>query len=157
MYRRLLTYVQTQRARRREPEVREAAFWRQHLGRLLAWPAGALFLLGLGWLILFQQLEAKRRQLELQTLQDAQTLAAGYAEQVVRSMDTIEQTARFVKFEWESRQGEVHLGDADERGLLLHASRLLVYLVDAQGRVLTSSAPTVMSPAAAADILPRLQ
>ena len=157
MYRRLLTYVQTQRERRREPEVREAAFWRQHLGRLLAWPAGALFLLGLGWLILFQQLEAKRRQLELQTLQDAQTLAAGYAEQVVRSMDTIEQTARFVKFEWESRQGEVHLGDADERGLLLHASRLLVYLVDAQGRVLTSSAPTVMSPAAAADILPRLQ
>ena len=64
MYRRLLTYLQTQRARRREPEVREAAFWRQHLGRLLAWPVGALFLLGLGWLILFQQLEAKRRQLE---------------------------------------------------------------------------------------------
>ena len=118
---------------------------------------GALVVLGLGWIVLFQQLEAERRQLEFKTLQDAQVLADGYAERIGREIDTIEQTARFVKYDWESRQGDVHLGYADEQGLLLHSSRLVVALIDAEGRVLTSSAPTTMSPAAAAYILPRVQ
>jgi diguanylate cyclase len=118
---------------------------------------GALFVLGLGWAVLFQQLEADRRQLEFKTLQEAHTLANGYAEQVQREVDVIEQTARFVKYDWESRQGDVHLGYADEHGLMLYSSRLLVALIDAEGRVLTSSAPTTISPAAAAYILPRVQ
>lgn len=157
MYRRLLAYVRAPTVSARGARAGTRAFWKQHRWRLLAWPAGALLVLGLGWLVLLQQLEAKRRQVELKALQDAQTLASGYAEQVERAVDALEQTARFVEYDWESRQGQVHLGEATERGLFLDSSRLLVSLISAQGRVLTSSAPTTISPAAAAYILPRLQ
>jgi diguanylate cyclase (GGDEF)-like protein len=152
-----LTYLRARVATARHARAGSSAFWKQHIGRLLAWPLGALVVLGLGWFLLFQQLAAERRQLELKTQQDAHTLASGYAEQIVRAVDTIEQTARFVKYDWETRQGDVHLGYADEHGLFLDASRLHVTLVDAQGLVLTSSAPTTMSPAAVDYILPRVR
>ena len=157
MVRKLLTYLRARVAAARHARVGGPAFWKRHVGRLLAWPLGALVVLGLGWFVLFQQLDAERRQLELKTQQDAHMLANGYAEQIVRALDTIEQTARFIKYDWEARQGDVHLGYADEHGLFLDASRLLVALVDAQGRVLTSTAPTTMSPAAMAYILPRVR
>ena len=157
MVRKLLTYLRARIATARHARAGGPAFWKQHIGHLLAWPLGALVVLGLGWFVLFQQLGAERRQLELKTQQDAHRLANGYAEQIVRAVDTIEQTARFVKYDWEARQGDVHLGYADEHGLFLDASRLLVALVDAQGRVLTSTAPTTMSPAAMAYILPRVR
>jgi diguanylate cyclase (GGDEF)-like protein len=157
MYRRLLAYLRARVATARHARAGAPAFWKQLIWRLLAWPVGALCVLGLGWFILFQQLEAERKQLELKTLQDARTLANGYAGQIRRAVDTIEQTARYVKYDWESRQGDVHLGYADEHGLFLDSSRLLVSLIDAQGRVLTSSAPTTISPAAAAYILSRVQ
>jgi diguanylate cyclase (GGDEF)-like protein len=117
----------------------------------------ALCLVGLGWLLLFQQLEAARRQLEAKTLQDVYTLATGYAEHIVGEMDVIEQAARYVKHEWESAHGDMHLGDADERGLVLDSSRLLVSVIDAQGRVLTANAPPTISPGAVAYILSRVR
>ncbi len=157
MVRRLMTYLRERVATMRRGQDGIPAFWKQQLRRLLVWPAGALIVLGLGWFFLFQQLDTERRRLELRTLQDAHTLASGYAEQIMRELDTVEQTARFVKYDWESRQGDVHLGYADEQGLFLDPSRLLVALIDGQGRVLTSSAPTTMSTAAAAYILPRVR
>jgi diguanylate cyclase len=157
MYRRLLTYLRARVTTVRHGRTGSLAFWKQHIWRLLAWPIGALVVLGLGWVVLLQQLEADRRQLEFKTLQDAHTLANAYAEQVQRAVEAVEQTARFVKYDWEASQGDVHLGYADEHGLLLHSSRLLVALLDAEGRVLTSSAPTTIAPAAAAYILPRVQ
>jgi len=138
MLRRLLTYLRERVATARHARDGPAASWRRHIWRLLAWPIGALVVLGLGWFLLFQQLAAERRQLE-------------------REVDAIEQTVRFVKYDWEARQGDMHLGYADERGLFLDASRLLVSVVDAQGQVLTSTAPTVLSPAAVAYILPRVR
>jgi len=100
---------------------------------------------------------AERSELELRTLQNARTLANGYAGQIQRAVDTIEQTVRFVKYDWEARQGALHLGYADEHGLFLDASRLLVAIVDGEGRVLTSTAPTGLSPPAVAYILPRVR
>jgi len=157
MFRRLLTYLRERVGAAPNARDGPAAFWKRHTWRLLAWPMGALAVLGLGWFLLFQQLGAERRQLELRTLQDAQTLANGYAGQIEREVDTIEQTARFVKYDWEARQGDMHLGYADEHGLFLDASRLLVSVIDAQGQVLTSTAPTALSPAAVAYILPRVR
>jgi len=157
MYRRLMAYLREHVATARHARDGAPALWKQHLWRLLAWPLGAAVVLGLGWLLLFQRLEAERNELELKTLQDARTLANDYAGHIQRAVDTIEQTVRFVKCDWEARQGEVHLGYADEHGLFLDASRLLVALVDAEGRVLTSTAPTTMSPGAVATILPRVR
>jgi diguanylate cyclase (GGDEF)-like protein len=157
MIRNLLTYLRARIAAARHARTGGPAFWQQHLWRLLAWPIGALVMLGLAWLILFQQLHDERKQLELRMLQDARTLANGYAQQILREVDTVEQTARYVKYDWESRQGDVHLGFADEHGLFVDGTRMLVSVVDAQGRVLTSTAPTTLSPAAAASILPRVQ
>jgi len=157
MIRNLLTYLRGRIAAARHASTGGPAFWKQHLWRLLAWPIGALIMLGLAWLILFQQLHAERKQLELRTLQDARTLASGYAEQIQREIDTVEQTARYVKYDWESRQGDVHLGFADEHGLFVDGTRMLVSVVAADGRVLTSTAPTTLSPAAAAYVLPRVQ
>jgi diguanylate cyclase (GGDEF)-like protein len=157
MYRRLLAYLRTRVAAARHARDGAPALWRQHLWRLLAWPLGAMVVLGLGWFFLFQRLETERSELELKTLQSARTLANGYAGQIQRAVDTIEQTVRFVKYDWETRQGAVHLGYADEHGLFLDASRLLVAIVDGEGRVLTSTAPTTMSPGAVAYILPRVR
>jgi diguanylate cyclase (GGDEF)-like protein len=157
MIRNLLTYLRARIAAARHARTGDTAFWKQHLWRLLAWPIGALIMLGLAWLILFQQLHAERKQVELRTLQDARTLAGGYAERVLRAVDTVEQTARYVKYDWESRQGDVHLGFSDEHGLFVDGTRMLVSVVDADGNVLTSTAPTTLSPAAAAYILPRVE
>ena len=157
MFRRLMAYMRERVAATRHARAGATAFWQQRVWRLLAWPLGAAVVLGLGWFVLFQRLEAERNALELKTLQNARTLAGGYAGQIRRAVDTIEQTVRFVKYDWEARQGNVHLGYADEHGLFLDASRLLVTIVDGEGRVLTSTAPTTMSPAAIAYILPRVR
>ena len=85
MYRRLLAYLRARVATARHARAGAPAFWNQLIWRLLAWPVGALFVLGLGWFILFQQLEAERKQLELKTLQDARTLANGYGRQIRRA------------------------------------------------------------------------
>jgi diguanylate cyclase (GGDEF)-like protein len=152
-----MTYLRARVAAARHARDGAPAFWKQHLWRLLAWPLGAAVVLGLGWFFLFERLEAERSELELRTLQNARTLAGGYAGQIQRAVDTIEQTVRFVKYDWETRQGAVHLGYADEHGLFLDASRLLVAIVDSEGRVLTSTAPTALSPPAVAYVLPRVR
>jgi diguanylate cyclase (GGDEF)-like protein len=157
MFRRLLAYMRERVAAARHARAGAPAFWKQHAWRLLAWPLGAAVVLGLGWFVLFQRLETERGEFELKTLQNARTLANGYAGQIQRAIDTIEQTVRFVKYDWEARQGNVHLGYADEHGLFLDASRLLVTIVDGEGRVLTSTAPTTMSAGAIAYILPRVR
>ena len=75
MYRRLLTYLRARVAAARHARDGAPAFWRRNLWRLLAWPLGAAVVLGLGWLFLFQRLEAERSELELKTLQNARTHA----------------------------------------------------------------------------------
>lgn len=104
MYRRLSTWLRSRIAAVCGARTGSSVSWTRHLWQLLAWPAGALLVLGLGWLVLFQQLEGRRQQLELKALQDAQTLANGYAEQVKAAVDVLEQSARFVEYDWESRQ-----------------------------------------------------
>jgi diguanylate cyclase len=128
-------------------------FWRDNMWRLLAWPGFAIVAAVLGWGVLLSHLAAERQSVELDVLSNAQTLAAGYAEQALGQVDTIEQAARFVKYQWQASGGTVHLGFADENGLFVHSARLVAFIIDPQGRVITASAPTAISAAASSRIV----
>jgi diguanylate cyclase (GGDEF)-like protein len=130
------------------PQYVRGSIW-----RLLAWPVGALVVSGGGWYLLLAELEGQRRGVLEDAFHEAAALADGYAEQTVRSIDTIEQAARIVIYKWENSDGKVHLGYADEQGLFLHPMRLQVAVINERGNVVTSTAPTALPADAISDLL----
>jgi diguanylate cyclase (GGDEF)-like protein len=131
-------------------------FWKAKLWHILAWPLLAIVVAVIGWHFLFMWLASERVEQEQRALYDAQALADGYARQVVLAVGMVEQAARIVQYQWQVTGGKVHLGYEDEQGLFEYPSRLVVAVIDGQGKLVTSTAAHALGPRAASAVLARV-
>ncbi|MEN3365899.1 MAG: hypothetical protein V7606_3173, partial [Burkholderiales bacterium] len=111
---------------------------RGHLRWVAVWPVIALLLGGVGWNLLFSSLAAERQRIEANALSEASTLARGYADQLSRTLEAVDQILLHVKYEWHLAQGQLSLENIQAQGLFPPSSVFNVSIIDRNGKLVTS-------------------
>ena len=106
---------------------------------VFSWPVAALILAILAWAILFERLDAEKKEVENDALTDASTIARSHAVYVKRTMDSIDQTLLLLQMQWESSNGKMRLETFKERGLFPDAEPFTASIVDRNGFRRTST------------------
>jgi diguanylate cyclase (GGDEF)-like protein len=116
-------------------------FLRGNLQWITLWLVLALALGGLGWSALLSGLQVERREIEANTMKQSAALARSYADQLERTVELIDQILLHVKYEWTLSHGKLSLENIHAEGLFPPASVLNVFIIDRNGKLLTSGLP----------------
>jgi diguanylate cyclase (GGDEF)-like protein len=112
-----------------------------NFGLLTAWPIAALILGLIGWAALFAHLEGERHQAENTALKEAGALSRSYADQLTRTLESLDQTLLHVRYEWTLSNGHLQLENIKERGFFPPSSLLDVAIIDRNGKSVTRTIP----------------
>lgn len=88
-----------------------------------------------------ERLQREEREARAQAARQAQSLANSYATQLVHLAEQIDQVTRSMAFAWEDHPERIDLQRDRERGLLPQRHDFLVFIADADGRLVESSMP----------------
>lgn len=116
-------------------------FLRGNLRWVVIWPSVALLMGNVGWYLLFSSLATERQRIEVNALNEATTLARGYADQLSRTVDVVDQLLLHVKYEWRLSQGQLSLEDIQAEGLFPPSSVFNVSIINRNGKLVTSGVP----------------
>ncbi|RJG06062.1 EAL domain-containing protein [Noviherbaspirillum cavernae] len=123
---------------------RKLHFLRGSSRLLFAWPLGALLVGLIGWQLLLSSLDEQRIERETVVLHEAEILSRTYADQLVRTLEAVDQILLHVKYEWELSGGKLRLEDISKRGLFPPSYLFNVYILDRNGKVLTTTIPDAL-------------
>jgi diguanylate cyclase (GGDEF)-like protein len=121
--------------------LRDRSFWRANLRAVLVWPMTALIVCVIGWIVVGQVLNAERRNAEAAAFHEASVLSRVYAEDMSRTIKSIDQMVLHVRYEWELSHGRLDLVQSMERGLFPADSDFYVAIIGADGFGVSSSRP----------------
>ncbi|WP_151636260.1 bifunctional diguanylate cyclase/phosphodiesterase [Noviherbaspirillum aerium] len=120
--------------------------WRNRLDFLLVnsrmalwWAIGTVIILMAGWQMLLHRLDREKTLVEETALAEAGILARGYAQQLQRTINTIDQLLLVIKVDWETSGGEVRLEDFKRRGVFPESAPFNASIVDRNGMRFTST------------------
>jgi diguanylate cyclase (GGDEF)-like protein len=116
-------------------------FMRRHLPLIAAWPAVALLMACLVWLLTLSALENERSKVRQETVKQVSSMARTYAQQLKRTVESMDQITRSLKYEWEERKTALDLERQSEKGLYPPNSQLYASVLGADGTLLTSTLP----------------
>lgn len=116
-------------------------FLKAHLQLLLVWPVIALIFGIVGWVHFLSNLDRTERQAKEAALQHAAVLAQNYAERIHSTVDNIDRLLLHIRYGWQSSQGVTRLENASRAGIFPPDAVFLAAVIDADGRLLTSSIP----------------
>jgi diguanylate cyclase (GGDEF)-like protein len=119
--------------------LRDMGFWRANLRAVLMWPMVALTACVVGWIILGQVLDTERRNAEENAFHEASVLSRIYAEDMSRTIKSIDQMLLHVRYEWELSSGKLSLEHGMERGLFPADSAFYVSIIGTDGFATTST------------------
>jgi diguanylate cyclase (GGDEF)-like protein len=108
----------------------------------LALPLAAALLTGIGWHFLLARIDNDRIALERHALREADILAKAFADQVSRTVESIDQTALHVRYAWEMSRGRLKLDDAKSKGLFPDSSTVFVAVINRNGFAVTATGPS---------------
>jgi diguanylate cyclase (GGDEF)-like protein len=111
--------------------------WRSYAPWLIA----ALLLCGLSWGVLLAALENERQRAVMDGIAEAATLSRGYADQVVRSLDAVDQSLLHVRYEWGLSKGTLKLEEMAEQRLFPPPTTSYTAIAGRDGNVRTSTIP----------------
>lgn len=106
------------------------------------WLVAGLLILGMSWGVLLSALDSDRRKAVSNGISEAAALSRGYADQVARTMDALDQSLLHVRFEWELANGALKLDSMAEKGLFPPATTSYLAITDQVGNVRTTTLPT---------------
>ena len=112
--------------------------WRSYAPWLIA----GLLICALSWGVLLSALENERRRAERDGIGEAATLSRGYAGQVARTLDAVDQSLLHVRYEWGLSKGTLELEKMVEQGLFPPSTTSYLAIADREGNVRTSTIPT---------------
>jgi hypothetical protein len=121
--------------------LRDRRFWRANLRTVLVWPMAAMAVCVIGWIILGQVLNTERQNAEAAAFHEASVLSRVYAEDMSRTITSIDQMLLHVRYEWELSQGKLDLVTSMARGLFPADSAFYVAIIGADGFGISSSRP----------------
>jgi diguanylate cyclase len=116
-------------------------FLRGSFSLLIAWPIAAVILGLIGWAALFVHLDSEREQAENVALREAAALSRSYADELIRTLESLDQTLLHVRYEWALSNGQLRLEDIKEMGFFPPTSLLNVAIIDRNGKSMTSTIP----------------
>ncbi|MDP3669019.1 MAG: EAL domain-containing protein [Telluria sp.] len=107
----------------------------------VVWPLAALLICGISWSVLLAGLDRDRREAERDGIAKAVILSRGYADQVARTMDAVDQSLLHVRYEWELSKGTLQLETMGEKGLFPPSKLSYAAITDRDGNVRTGTLP----------------
>jgi diguanylate cyclase (GGDEF)-like protein len=116
-------------------------FLRGALRWIFVWPGLAVIIGCVGWYLLLSGSEAERRRTGTNALKEAAALARGYADQLSRTVEVVDQILLHVKYEWGLAQGKLSLENMRSQGLFPPSSDFNVSIIDRNGMLLASGVP----------------
>ena len=105
------------------------------------WLTAGLLICGISWGILLAALANERRQAEHNAIAAAATLSRGYADQVARTVDALDQNLLHVRYEWELSKGALELAAMVEEGMFPPSTISYLAVTDPAGDIRTSTLP----------------
>lgn len=105
------------------------------------WLIAGLLIWGISWGILLAALDSDRHKMERSAIVDAATLSRGYADQVARTIDALDQTLLHVRYEWKLANGALKLDELAEEGLFPPPTMSYLAIADREGNVRTNILP----------------
>lgn len=105
----------------------------------MAWPLGACVIAAAGWSLLYASLGQDRQDAEADALNTAQILARGYAVNLARTVEAVDQTLIHVRFEWQLSRGTLALEKIDRKQFFFPSTVANVIIVNRDGNVMTST------------------
>ena len=106
------------------------------------WLIAGLLICGLSWAVLLAALENERHKAVRDGIIEAATLSRGYADQVVRSLDAMDQSLLHVRYELGLSKGTLKLEEMAEQGLFPPPTTSYIAIADREGDVRTATIPT---------------
>jgi diguanylate cyclase (GGDEF)-like protein len=119
--------------------IKNRSFLSRNIHIFIIWPAIVLLVSLIAWSSLSSKLEEDRQQLETNAFREAGLLARGYADQLARSLEAIDQIILHVKYEWELTDGQLQLETIAERGLFPPDALFRVAIVNREGLIVSST------------------
>ena len=105
------------------------------------WLIAGLLICAISWGVLLAVLDNDRRKAQGDAIVEAATLSRGYADQVARTMDALDQSLLHVRYEWELAKGELRLEAMVEEGLFPPSKTSYLAITDRRGIIRTSTLP----------------
>lgn len=116
-------------------------FVRRHLPVITAWPVMALLLGGLLWIVINSLLDREREDVERESMKQATSLARGYAQQMTRTVEHMDQITLNIRYAWEETKKPPNLEHQRERGLYPPGQKMYASIIGRDGAIVTSSFP----------------
>lgn len=107
--------------------------------RILVWPLAACLFAVAGWIFLYAQLNQKHLATEAAAIDTAQVLARGYAVQLARTVESVDQTLIHVRFEWEMSHGTLTLDKVDKAKFFFPSTTAYVLIIDREGQTVANT------------------
>jgi diguanylate cyclase (GGDEF)-like protein len=120
---------------------------KSNLLQVLLWPLICLALGSLLWFATYAKLNAEKETLLAQGLKDAKSLANGYAKQLNRSIEQVDQITLQVQYDWSKSQGQLKLEELVKAGLFPSSTLLRVLIVDRSGQLISATIPILRAMA----------
>jgi len=111
------------------------------LFRLGAWIVGVVFLITVLWVATESETAADEREQRAAALQQAESLASSYALQLSNYIEQLDQLSMNISFNWVDMPQRVDLRRDKERGLFPARDHFFVAIIDANGKVVSTSLP----------------
>jgi diguanylate cyclase (GGDEF)-like protein len=106
---------------------------------LLIGPAACFFLACLLWGLILSKLVGEREAVKEQAFRHASSLSKAYVEQLMRSVEQIDQITLNLKYYWKETRGGIRLDKQAEEGLYPKSALLYVAIIDRHGNLVTST------------------
>ncbi|WP_192804926.1 bifunctional diguanylate cyclase/phosphodiesterase [Noviherbaspirillum aerium] len=117
-------------------------FVKRKRGLLLFWPIKSCILAVIGWTMLFGYLEREQARMELNAVNEAGILGRAYANHLFRALEAVDQLTLYVKYGWETSNGNFLPGNFRHPRLQSVESGFYISLIDRDGNLLTSTIPS---------------
>ncbi|WP_394781888.1 diguanylate cyclase domain-containing protein [Undibacterium sp.] len=117
---------------------------RANLFALLLWPTLCVLAIAAVWVLVQAKIDRDRAELRRSAFRDAGALSKSYTEQLMRSLEQIDQVTLSLKFYWNKSGGRLSLEEQVEAGLFPQSLRLNVGITDSHGMMLTNTMPGAM-------------
>ncbi|KIF83467.1 hypothetical protein TSA66_03450 [Noviherbaspirillum autotrophicum] len=114
---------------------------RSNFSHLLLWPLVCLVFGVALWGTTFAKLQSEKSELQQQGFKDAASLANGYARQLNRNVQQIDQMTLQVQYDWLLSKGQLRLENLVKTGLFPSTTLLRVNIANRRGRLVTATIP----------------
>ncbi len=104
-----------------------------------AWPLLPIVVGIIVWISVDKEIAKERQSFEQSLASSAQSIAAGYARYLTRSIDQMDQVTMQLKYDWETSKGTLRLGDLVARGMFTSPQYVEVAIINGKGEVVTTT------------------